>query len=154
MKGFDPATGKELWRCQGLNSYVYPSPLYADGVAVGMSGFGGSSLAVATGGAGDVTKDRLWLHPRPAGQRVGSGVLVGGHVYMVDEDGTPHCYEAKTGEDLWKGHERLKGGTTWGSIVHADGRLYVLMRNATTVVLAADPAKYEVLAVNPLAAGE
>jgi outer membrane protein assembly factor BamB len=153
LKGYDPATGEELWRCQGLNSFVYPSPLCADGVAVGMSGFGGSSLAVALGGTGDITKDRLWLHPKPAAQRVGSGVIVGGHVYVVDENGTAHCYELRTGVDLWKDEPRLKGGTTWGSIVHADGRLHLLMRNAATVVLAADP-KHEVLAVNPLGGGE
>ncbi|HSI37076.1 MAG TPA: PQQ-binding-like beta-propeller repeat protein [Tepidisphaeraceae bacterium] len=153
LRGYDPKTGTELWKCQGLNSFVYPSALYGNGVAVGMSGFGGSSLAVPAGGTGDVTKDRLWLHPKPANQRVGSGVIVGDHVYMVDENGTAHCYELKTGVDLWKDVPRLKGGTTWGSMVHADGRLYLLMRNASTVVMAADP-KHEVLAVNPLGAGE
>lgn len=153
LKGFDPKTGKELWKCQGLNSYVYTSPLFADGIAVNMAGYGGSALAVKLGGTGDITKDRLWLHPKPADQRVGSGVIVGGHVYMVDENATPHCYELKTGKDLWKDEPRLKGGTTWGSMVHADGRLYLLMRNADTVVLAANP-KFEVLAVNSLGAGE
>ena len=34
-------------------------------------------------------------------------------------------------------------------MVYADGRLYVLMRNATTLVFAADP-KYELLAENRL----
>jgi outer membrane protein assembly factor BamB len=153
LKGFDPKTGKELWACRGMSSYVYTSALYSDGVAVAMSGFGGSALAVKLGGTGDITADRLWLHPRPAEQRVGSGVIVGEHVYVVDENGTPHCYELKTGEDLWKGEPRLRGGVTWGSIVHADGRLYALMRSGETVVLAASP-KHEVLAVNPLGAGE
>ncbi len=153
LKGFDPATGKELWACRGLTSYVYASPLFADGVAVGLSGYGGSALAVKLGGSGDITGDRLWLHPKPASQRVGSGVVVGGHVYVVDENAVPHCYDLKTGEDRWKGEARLKGGTTWGSLVHAGGRLYLLMRTGETVVLAAGP-RFEVLAVNPLGAGE
>lgn len=153
LKGYDPKTGSELWKCQGLNSFNYTSPLVADGVAVGMSGYGGSALAVKLGGTGDITKDRLWMHPKPATQRVGSGVIVGDHVYMVDENATPHCYDLKTGEDRWKGEGRLKGGTTWGSITHADGRLYLLMRSGETNVLAANP-KFEVLATNPLGAGE
>jgi outer membrane protein assembly factor BamB len=152
LMGFDPKTGKELWSCQGLNSYVYTSALFGDGVAVGMSGFDGSALAVKLGRSGDITKDRLWLHPKST-QRVGSGVIVGGHAYMVDENATPHCYDLKTGDDLWKDAPRLKGGTTWGSIVHADGRLYLLMRSGETVVMAARP-KHEVLAVNPLVSGE
>src|SRR5262249_48198803 len=88
----------------------------------------------------------------PAGQRVGSGVIVGEHVYMVDENGTPHCYELKTGNDLWKNEEKLKG-LTWGSLVHADGRLYMLMRDGTTYVMAAKP-KFELLATNSLGSGE
>ncbi len=152
LKGIDPATGSELWKCQGLNSYVYTSPLVADGVAVDMSGYGGSALAVKLGGSGDITKDRLWLHPKPATQRVGSGVIVGGHIYMVDENAVQHCYDLKTGEDLWKDEPRLKG-LTWGSMVHADGRIYLLMRNGETIVLAANP-KFEILATHSLGPGE
>jgi outer membrane protein assembly factor BamB len=146
LKGYDPKTGKELWKCQGLNSYVYTSPLVSDGVAVNMSGYEGSSLAVKLGGSGDITKDRLWLHPKPAIQRVGSGIIVGQHVYMVDENAVPHCYELKSGKDLWKDEARLKG-TTWGSMVHADGRIYLLMRNGDTIVLASKP-ELEILATN------
>jgi outer membrane protein assembly factor BamB len=152
LRGFDPKTGKELWKCQGLNSFVYTSALYGNGVAVGMSGYGGSALAVKLGGSGDILKDRLWRHGKNT-QRVGSGAIVGDHVYMVDENGTPHCYDLKTGEDHWKGEKRVGSGVTWGSMVHADGRLYLLMRNADTVVLAADP-KFELLAVNRLSRGE
>ena len=38
-------------------------------------------------------------------------------------------------------------------MVHADGRLYLLMRNGDTLVLAANP-KFELLATNSLGAGE
>ncbi|MCS6849688.1 MAG: PQQ-like beta-propeller repeat protein [Gemmataceae bacterium] len=152
LKGFDPKTGQELWRCRGLSSYVYTSPLYAHGIAVAMSGYNGSAMAVKLGGRGDITKDRLWLHLRNT-QRVGSGVIVGDYLYMVEENAVPHCYELKTGKEVWQVPERAKGGVTWGSIVHAAGRLYVLMRNADMLVLAARP-QYEVLAVNSLGGGE
>ena len=153
LKGLDPKSGKELWSSRGLNSFVYTSPLYGNGIAVGMSGYGGSAMAVKLGGTGDITKDRLWLHPKPASQRVGSGMIVGEHVFMIDENGVPHCYELKTGNDLWKDEAREGKSLTWGSMVHAEGRLYVLMRNAQTLVLAANP-KYELLATNSLASGE
>jgi hypothetical protein len=151
LKGFDPKTGKELWRCQGLNSYVYTSALVGDGVAVGMSGYSGSAIAVKLGGTGDITKDRLWFQKSPANQRVGSGVIVGEHAYVVDESGIAHCYELTTGKDLWDG-ERVRG-QTWGSMVHSDGRLYLLMKNGDTLVLAAKP-KFELLATNSLGQGE
>lgn len=153
LYGFDPKTGKEIWKCQGLNSYCYTSPLYGDGVAVGMAGYGGSALAVKLGGAGDITSDRLWLHPKNT-QRVGSGMIVNGNVYIVDENGVPKCYNLQTGEEQWKVDKRPgSGSTTWGSMVHADGRLYVLMRNGETLVFATKPT-YELLAVNKLSGGE
>jgi outer membrane protein assembly factor BamB len=151
LRGFDPKTGKELWRCQGLNSYVYTSALYGKGVAVAMSGYGGSALAVKLGGSGDITKDRLWRQPRST-QRVGSGVIVGEHVYMVDENGVGHCYDLKTGEDAWKDARQPRGGMTWGSMVHAEGRLYLLMRNGETRIYDAAP-KFKLLAVNSLGSG-
>jgi outer membrane protein assembly factor BamB len=152
LRGFDPKTGKELWSCQGLNSYVYTSPLYGDGIAVAMSGYGGSALAVKVGGWGDITKDRLWRHPLNT-QRVGSGMIVRDHVYMVDENAVAHCYDLKTGEDAWKGAKQPRGGATWGSMIHAEGRLYLLMRNAETRVYDASP-QYNLLARNSLGPGE
>jgi len=149
LYGFDPKTGKQIWKCQGLNSYCYTSPLVGNGVAVGLAGFGGSGLAVKLGGTGDITPDRLWLHPKNT-QRVGSGMIVGGHVYIVDENSVPHCYDLQTGEEQWNVEKRPgSGATTWGSMVHANGRLYVLMRNGETLVFAAEPT-YKLLAVNKL----
>lgn len=152
LKGLDPKTGEELWLCNGLTKYAYTSPLFDrdSGIAMAMSGYNGAAFAAKLGGSGDITADRLWLHPENA-QRVGSGMILGDHVYMVEENGVPHCYNLKSGEEVWKVAER-PGSTTWGSMVHADGRLYVLMRNGETLVFAASP-KYELLATNSLGRG-
>lgn len=152
LKSFDPKTGKELWFCEGLTKYVYTSPLYSNGYAVAMSGYYGAAFAVKVGGSGNITRDRLWLHPENI-QRVGSGLILADHVYIVEENGVPHCYELKTGNEVWQVKKRPGGGVTWGSMVHADGRLYVLMRDGETLVFAAGP-KYELLAVNSLGGGE
>lgn len=147
FKGYDPRTGKEIWHAYGLNSFVYTSPLYANGVAVSMSGYGGSAIAVKLGGTGDITENRLWIHPKNI-QRVGSGVIVGDHVYIVDENGMPRCYELMTGNEVWQVEDR-PSDMTWGSLVHADGKLYILMRDGETIVMKASP-KFEILATNSL----
>jgi outer membrane protein assembly factor BamB len=150
LKGFDPKTGQELWKCAGLSALVYSSPLYSNGIAVGMSGFHGHALAVRLGGAGDITKDRLWHHTQGNPQRIGTGVIVGEHLYMLTDGGMPQCFDLKTGRELWKEQiaNRPAGGA-WGSMVHADGRLYVVDRGGTTLVLAPKPT-FEVLATNRL----
>lgn len=150
LKGFDPKTGKELWYCHGLDSFVYTSPLAGNGIAVQMSGYGGSALAVKLGGSGDITKDRLWLHPKNT-QRVGSGAIVGDHVYILEATGVPHCYELQTGKEVWQ-VEKRPGSSSWSSMVLSGERLYVLCQNGDTHVFAASP-KYELLATNRLGEG-
>lgn len=154
LKGIDPKTGKELWACAGLGPCVYASPLFThtsqgDDIAVQFSGFSGPALAVKLGGAGDITKQRLWHHAKANPQRIGSGVIVGEHAYMFGENGTPQCFELTTGKQVWEVKDR-PGGGAWGSLVHADGRLYICDRGGSTYVMAADPKKYELLATNRL----
>jgi outer membrane protein assembly factor BamB len=151
LKSYDPKTGSELWRCEGLKGYQYPSAIYGNGVVIGAAGYNKPSLAVKLGGSGDITKNRLWVDTQPPKQRVGSGLILGEHFYIIDADGRPRCIELATGKDLWK-EDAFKAGT-WGSMIHADGRLYVLMKNAETVVLAANP-KFEHLATNSLERAE
>ena len=143
---YDPTTGEEHWSCGGLTKLVYTSPLVSSEYVVAMSGYGGSAIGIKTGGTGDVTKShQLWRHPN-AQQRIGSGVIIGDHIYMMNEPGTMMCIEAKTGKTLWT--ERAGSGV-WGSLVHADGKLYVTSLTGDTVVLVAQP-KYQELARNRL----
>jgi outer membrane protein assembly factor BamB len=152
LKGFDLATGKELWSCDGLynsskDELIYSSPVHADGVIVAMGGYGSGAIAVRTGGKGDITKThRLWFHPNNP-QRIGSPVIVGEQVYILSDNGQAQCLDLKTGKDLWK-QERLTT-STWASMVAADGRLYVTNRAGDTFVLAAGPT-FELLAKNSL----
>jgi outer membrane protein assembly factor BamB len=152
VKAYAPKTGELLWTCQGLakdegpDRLVYTSPLVTPDAVVAMAGYGGPALAVKPGGQGDVTESRrLWR--RPGGpQRIGSGVIVGGHVYVLNEPGTAECIELKTGKTVWS--ERVGAGA-WGSLVHASDKLYVTNVDGETLVLAAKP-KFEVLSRNPL----
>ncbi len=146
LKSFEPATGKLIWSCQGLTRLVYTSPLVSERAIVAMGGYGGSALAVRPGGQGDLTEtNRLWLVPRNP-QRIGSGCVVGDHIFMVNENGIAECIELLTGKALWQ--ERVLP-RTWSSLIHADGRLYIIGTNGETVVLAAKPT-FQVLARNKL----
>jgi outer membrane protein assembly factor BamB len=145
LKAFDPQTGKELWWCDGLGPLVYTSPLVGkDGTVVAMSGFGGPALAVKAGGTGDMTAKRLWHQPKSP-QRIGTGAIVGDHLYILNDTGVAHCIEVATGKEVW--NEKL--GSTWGSVLAAGDRLYVPAKNSTTYVFKAAP-EFEQLARNQL----
>ncbi len=49
LKGYDPLTGKELWRCEGLGPSNYPDTAIGPDVLIGVSGFRKSMLAVRMG---------------------------------------------------------------------------------------------------------
>lgn len=148
---FDPLAGKELWTCTGLGPLVYNSPLFADGVMVAMSGYGGAALAVKAGGNGDVTqKNRVWHLPKVS-QRIGSGVLHDGYHYILSDGGILECRDLKTGEMVF--NERLKGNN-WSSLVlSADGNCYSANQIGDCFVFKAAP-KFELLATNSLGGGE
>lgn len=151
VRAFEPGTGKELWTCHGLNPLVYTSPLHEDGIIVAMGGFNGSSLAVRVGGSGDVTQThRLWQIPRTK-QRIGSGVISRGHIYIHNDPGIAECFELTTGKLVWE--ERLTGkgpkNDSWSSMVLSEDKLFVVNQSGDTFVLRASP-KFELLNTNSL----
>ena len=155
VKGHDLKTGEVLWSCTGLakdkdaDRLVYTSPLVTPEVVVAMSGFHGSALAVRTGGKGDVTQShRLWHDAGKNPQRIGSGVILGDYLYMINAGpGTVQCIDLRTGKDRWGG-KRL-GTAFWGSLVLADGKFYATDQEGDTYVFRAAP-EFELLARNRL----
>jgi outer membrane protein assembly factor BamB len=149
--GFDRRTGERIWWCKGLGDLVYTSPLIGDGFIVGMSGYGGPAIGMREPGGedtGDLTAThRLWRHEK-APQRIGSGVIAGGHVYIMNDPGTIFCINAKTGEQVWARGEK-PGAGTWSSMLLADGKLWITTNAGEMVILKPDP-EYEVIAINKL----
>jgi outer membrane protein assembly factor BamB len=148
---FAPKTGKELWTCDGLNALVYTSPLFAEGVAIGMGGFSGMALAVKAGGSGDVTAQRVWHQPKGP-QRIGSGAIHEGHIYIHNDPGTLMCLALHSGREVWNQRVKADGksGTNWSSVMIADGLGYTINQGGDCVVFRASPKSYEIVSINPL----
>lgn len=146
----NPANGKALWHCNGLNPLVYTSPIHGDGIVVSMGGYFGNTIAVKTGGQGDVTPRRLWQQVRAKGG-IGSGVVRDGHYYFMSMDGIAHCHELATGRNVWS--ERLRGpgpkGDSWSSMVLSGDRIYILNQSGDCIVVKASPT-FELLAANSI----
>ena len=149
FKGYDPATGKELWSCKGLGTEIYAMPVVspAQDLIVGISGHNGPLMAVRPGGDGDVTAThRAWRQAGKNPQRIGSGVIHDCRLYLADAPGFVECLDAKNGEVIWK--ERI-AGNVWGSMLLSDRKLYVTNLEGETFVLATGP-KFRVLARNDI----
>ena len=152
-RGFDPRTGRELWRCGGLSPLVYTSPIFGAGIVVGMGGYYGNTIAVKPGGSGDVTGTRRVWQQVKSKVGIGSGVIKDGYIYHAQSmaGGPVTCLELKTGKVVWEEKPQVMGkkAGSWSSMVLAGDRLYYPNQAGDVVVLRASP-KFEQLSVNPL----
>jgi outer membrane protein assembly factor BamB len=150
--GLDPANGKEIWHCNGLNPLAYAQPIVVDNVIVGFGGFNGFALGAKAGGTGDVTAtNRLWQDKRTP-QRIGSGVVVDGKIYIGSDPGFVQCIDPKTGTrllDVRAPVQPTQKASSWSSFVRSGDRLYLVTKSSDTLVFRADP-KMELLADNAL----
>ena len=150
VTGHDPATGKELWRSDGLNprnipSYrIVASPVVVGGLIIAPTRER-PMLALKPGGKGDITEThRVWSFDM--GPDVPTPVSDGTLVYVVRDNGVVHALDLKTGAIVW-GPERLRPGTYSASPILGDGKIYVTSEEGVTSVFTAGP-KFELLAEN------
>ncbi len=149
VNGYDPITGRELWFCKSFNGRGTPTPAYGGGLLFVISGKAGDVYAVRPGGEGDVTNSRMVWHTRRAGGRdLSSPILVDNYLFVVNMAGIGTCYDATTGEELWK--ERLDGSYS-ASPISANGLIYIQNEAGKTLVI--KPGKsLEIVAENDLGA--
>jgi outer membrane protein assembly factor BamB len=145
--GYEPETGKELWRVESAGSHSGSCrPVAGHGMVFSPMGYTAGVWAIRPDGRGVVTDSHVvWRHPRGPARR-SSFLLVGDWLFMVDAAGVAACLEAKTGKELWR--ERLGGGYS-ASPICAGGRIYFFDESGKSTVIEAAP-KYKVVAVNRL----
>lgn len=152
VTGHDLATGKELWRANGLNPENNPfyrivaSPVISNGIIYAPTRVR-PLLALKAGGRGDITASHV-LWSTPNGPDVPTPVTDGKYFYIVNDKGIMWCLDAKTGTEIYA-QQRLMPGTYSGSPVLADGKIYVTNEDGLTTVVRAGP-KFEILAENAL----
>jgi len=154
-RAYDLATGKEVWNCNGMTPAAIPTPVYANGIVYLMSGFQGNSLlAIKANSTGDLTGTDaiVWKFDKDT-PYVPSPLLYDNRLYCFKSNkAILSCFDATTGNKLF-GPERLDGiQDAYASPVGADGHVYLVGRNGTTVVIN-NADKLEVQATNTLDEG-
>jgi outer membrane protein assembly factor BamB len=152
VTGHDPATGKELWRANGLNPQndgshrIVASPV-VHGDFVFVPSRERPVLAVKAGGRGDISTSHVaWRFMN--GPDVPSPVTDGIYLYLINDRGIVWCLDAKTGVEVY-GRQRLRSATYSGSPVLADGKVYITDEDGVTSIFRAG-ARFERIAENDL----
>ncbi len=158
---YNPQTGAELWRQMGFNppgSY-HPTLRFVASPAWGVGAAGGGIVAIPTakqsavavvklGGKGDLTGgDHVAWRLDKGTPDVPSPVVDGGLVYLCGENGNLTCYDAATGERIYR--ERTVSDRYRASPLLADGKLYLTSRRGVVTVVRAG-REFEQLAQNDL----
>jgi len=121
--GYDPKTGKELWRYEDRSNHSAATrPIAGFGLVFIAAGFGkGQVLAIKLGGSGVLGADALAWSLKKSAPNKPSLLLIGDLLYAINDGGIAVCAEAKTGETVWS--QRI-GGNFSAAPIFADGRIY------------------------------
>ena len=162
--GYDPQTGRELWRVEDRTSHSASArPVTGRGLAFILAGWpNGQLLAIRPGARsnGDVLDANATTNAAPGGLQVvwkarrnvprkPSPVLVDDLLFLVDDGGIASCLEADTGRELWR--ERV-GGNYSAALLYSNGRIYCFSEEGKSTVLEAG-RQFRPLATNELAEG-
>jgi len=156
-RGYDPMTGKELWKLSGNSEITTPTPLVAHGMVYITNGYRDIQpiYAIRPGGSGDISlkdgqesSDFIAWSKKRGGPYMATPVIYGDYLYICALQGVLSVYNAKTGERLYQ--QRLgEGGAYSASPVAADGKVYFPSEDGDILVVKAGPT-YELLATNPI----
>ncbi len=158
IRGYDPATGTELWRLGGSSQITAPTPVFDGERIVVVSGRRPEApiFVLKPGATGDITLKEgqtsnefvLWARQR-AGSYMPTPLIYGGYLYILKNQGILVCYDLATGELKYEERVPHQGSGFSGSPVAADGRIYLPSEDGDIFVVRGGP-KFEVLGNNKM----
>jgi len=158
IRGYNPATGAELWRLGGSSKITAPTPVFAEGLIIVSSGRAPERpiFAIRPGGRGDITlrdgatsnQSVAWSKTRRGGY-MPTPLIYRNLVYVLNNDGLLGCYELPTGTEHYLDRIPHRSFGFSASPVAADGKIYLAGEDGLVFVLEAGPWM-KLLATNPV----
>lgn len=154
---YDFSTGKEIWWMHGGGDNPVPTPIFKNGLIYINSAHGSMSpiYAIRPEAKGNITLNEgetsnefiVWSISK-GGAYLTTNLAYGNYIYNIVNNGLLSCYDAFTGEMIYK--EPLKpGGGVSASGVASDGKLFFTSELGDVFVVEAG-SEFEVLAKNPM----
>ena len=156
--GYDFETGREVWKMRGGGDIPVPTPVMVDDLLYINNAHGKMApiYAIRTDATGEITLDEdetsneaiLWSVRRD-GAYMQTPLVYGDYLYNLRGNGQLFCFNAKTGERMYKEKLGKALGAFSASAVAAQGKLYFTGEEGDIFVVKAGP-KYELLAANTM----
>jgi len=148
-RGYDFETGEEIWQIKRNREIAVPTLIIARGLIYISSGYRPIQpiYAIRLDARGDLTLDEgvdrsdyvAWSDTK-GGPYMPTPIVYGDYLYVCSNSGILTCYQAVTGELVYKKRLSMKGNRSFvGSPIAADGHLYLTSEEGETVVIQAGP---------------
>jgi len=158
VRGYDPVTGRELWKLGGSSKITAPTPIFSHGLHIVASGRAPERpvFAVKPGARGDLTLPKGEDHSaQVAWSKTGRGsymptpIAYRGLLYVLANNGVFDAYDLATGTEIYRQRLPLVGSGYSASPVAADGKIYLSNEDGEMLVVEAGPA-FKLLATNSI----
>ncbi len=158
IRGYDPRTGKELWRLGGSSKITAPTPIFADDVLVVVSGRAPERpiFVVKAGARGDLTlpegktsSDNVIWSRTGRGSYMPTPLIYNGILYVLANNGTFDAYNLKTGAEIYRQRLPTIGSGFSASPVASDGKIYLSNEDGEILVVSAGE-KFNHIATNSM----
>ena len=156
IRGYDPKTGELLWFLGPNSEIPIGVPVVTEDLIYVTAGYPPIRpiYAIRPGSRGDLAlpegvdkSEALAWSKNRGGTYIPSPLVYRGHFYTNANNGRLTCYDAVTGERVYRARIGGVGGSYAASPVAADGRLYFTNEEGDTFVVRAGD-EYELLAKN------
>jgi outer membrane protein assembly factor BamB len=146
IRGYDPRTGKELWRLGGSSKITAPTPIFADGLFVIASGRAPERpiFVVRPGARGDLTlkegstsSDTIVWSRTGRGSYMPTPLVYRGVLYVLANNGVFDAYELQSGKEIYRQRLPQVGSGFSASPVAADGKIYLSNEDGEMLVITA-----------------
>ena len=148
VTAYDPRSGKELWKAEGLGGNVVHTPVAGPGMVYVSTGFPNKKTMAIRLDPGAGQERVAWRYEKGTGY-IPSPILYGDYLYLLTGAGLLTCLNAQTGEPSYEGKRFPAPGQFVASPVAFDGKVLISSLDGDTYVVKAGPG-YELLGTNPL----
>jgi outer membrane protein assembly factor BamB len=138
IRGYDPRTGKELWRLGGSSKITAPTPVFSNDLIYVVSGRRPEApiFAIRPGGNGDISSSVAWHKPQ-RGSYMPTPLVYRGLFYVLGNAGVFDCYDAASGVEIYRERISHQGSGFSASPVAAGGKIYLSSEDGDIFVVEA-----------------
>jgi outer membrane protein assembly factor BamB len=145
---YDPRTGKEIWRTDGVGGNSVHTPVFGHGMVYVSTGYPTKNVMAVRLSPAPGEERVAWTYKKGTGY-IPNTILYGNYLYFMTDAGLLTCVDAVSGKPQYESKRFPTPGHFAAAPVAFDGKLLITSQDGDTYVLKAGP-EHEILGTNSL----